>query len=65
MIRVTVMYPNETGKKFDMDYYLTKHRPMVHEKLDSVGLVKTEIDKGIGAFFEHPLREGHNDRTHR
>ena len=21
MIKVTVMYPNEAGKKFDMDYY--------------------------------------------
>ncbi len=29
MIKVTVLYPNEEGKKFDLDYYLNKHLPMV------------------------------------
>ncbi|UCC16688.1 MAG: EthD family reductase [Dehalococcoidales bacterium] len=47
MIRGSVMYPNDADKKFDMDYYLNKHMPMLHEKLDSVSLVKAEIDKGI------------------
>ena len=28
MIKVTVMYPNEAGKKFDMDYYVNNHIPM-------------------------------------
>ncbi len=47
MIRVSVMYPNESDK-FDMDYYLNKHIPLVHQLLDSFGLVRTEVDKGIG-----------------
>ena len=47
MIRVSVMYPNESDK-FDMDYYLNKHIPLVHQRLDSFGLVRTEVDKGIG-----------------
>lgn len=33
MIKATVFYPYEEGKKFDMDYYLNSHLPMVHEKL--------------------------------
>ena len=32
MIRVHVNYPNGEGAEFDMDYYLSKHMPMVAEK---------------------------------
>ena len=50
MIRVAVLYPNEPGKKFDMDYYLNKHMPMVNDTLGDLGLVRTEVDKGIGGM---------------
>jgi uncharacterized protein (TIGR02118 family) len=33
MIKVSVLYPNVKGKKFDMDYYCNKHMPMVQKKL--------------------------------
>ena len=33
MIKVTVLYPNRQGAKFDMDYYCGRHIPMVREKL--------------------------------
>ncbi len=33
MIKVSLFYPNEAGKKFDMDYYFNKHIPMVRQKL--------------------------------
>ncbi len=29
MIRITVLYPNTPGSRFDLDYYVTKHCPMV------------------------------------
>ncbi len=29
MIKVTVLYPNSAGAKFDMKYYTSKHMPMV------------------------------------
>ncbi len=46
MIKVTILYPNGAGKKFDMDYYSNKHMPMVASLLgDSLKLY--EIDKGI------------------
>ncbi len=47
MFKVSVYYPNESGKKFDMDYYIKSHITMVHRLLDSEGLVRTEIEKGI------------------
>lgn len=35
MIKVSVLYPNSADSKFDMNYYLTKHMPMVKQKLGS------------------------------
>jgi hypothetical protein len=46
MVRVTVLYPNETGKRFDHAYYAKKHLPMVMERLKSSGLLRYEVDKG-------------------
>jgi len=47
MIRVTVLYPNKPGGKFDFDYYLNKHMKLVHDKFGPMGLVRTEADKGL------------------
>jgi uncharacterized protein (TIGR02118 family) len=33
VIKVSVLYPNTTGCKFDMSYYVDKHMPMVRNKL--------------------------------
>ena len=49
MIKVSISYPNEQGKKFDWDYYTNTHLPLVHEHLDSMGLVKLEIDRGLSS----------------
>jgi uncharacterized protein (TIGR02118 family) len=32
MIRISVLYPNGDGIKFDMGYYTSKHMPMVQQK---------------------------------
>ena len=47
MIKVTILYPNGDGKKFDMEYYSSKHMPMVASLLGD-SLKRYEIDKGIG-----------------
>jgi uncharacterized protein (TIGR02118 family) len=48
MFRVVVSYPNTPGSRFDMDYYLNKHTPLVLEKLKPHGLTDVNVDQGIG-----------------
>ena len=45
MIKVTVLYPNEPDKKFDVDYYVNTHVPMVQRLLGPMGLIKGELEK--------------------
>ncbi len=49
MIKVSVLYANEEGKKFDMDYYSGKHMPMVQSRLDSMGLLRYEVERGVSS----------------
>jgi uncharacterized protein (TIGR02118 family) len=46
MIRVNVLYPNNPGSTFDMDYYLSKHMPMVRNRLGAV-LKGMTVDQGL------------------
>ncbi len=46
MIKVSVLYPNEEGKKFDMDYYLNSHIPMVNEKIGAA-LKGRAVEQGL------------------
>lgn len=48
LIKVSVMYPFSEGKTFDMEYYETKHMPMVAGYLGE-NLVKYTIEKGIAS----------------
>jgi len=46
MIKVSVFYPNKEGARFDMDYYLQKHIPMVRQKM--AGAMKgMGVEQGI------------------
>lgn len=45
-IKVSVMYPDGPGKTFDMEYYTTKHGPMV-KSLMGDAVLAIEIDQGI------------------
>ena len=49
MIKVTVLYPNEEGKKFDHGYFSTTHLALVQKLLTPMGLVKGEMEKGISS----------------
>ena len=49
MIRVSALYPNESGAKFDHGYFMDKHIPMMTKLLGPRGLVRIEVDKGISA----------------
>ncbi|WDF78264.1 EthD family reductase [Mucilaginibacter sp. KACC 22773] len=48
LIKVSVMYPYAEGKTFNMEYYETKHMPMVARFLGS-NLVKYTIEKGMAS----------------
>lgn len=46
LIKISVMYPFAEGKTFNMEYYETKHMPMMAGLIGS-NLVKYTIEKGI------------------
>jgi uncharacterized protein (TIGR02118 family) len=46
MIKFSIFYPNEEGKKFDMDYYINSHIPMVQEKLGEA-VKGGAVDQGL------------------
>ena len=48
LTKVSVMYPYAEGKTFNMEYYETKHMPMVAKFLGS-NLVKYTIEKGVAS----------------
>ncbi|MCU0601954.1 MAG: EthD family reductase [Desulfobacterales bacterium] len=54
MFKVSVMYPNQEGARFDIDYYRTKHMDLVSRHLKPFGLVRTEVLKGISGGGGQP-----------
>lgn len=46
LVKIMILYPNEEGKTFDLDYYSNNHMPMV-EKLFGEPLKSYTIDQGI------------------
>jgi uncharacterized protein (TIGR02118 family) len=56
MIKVNVMYPSCSKGQFDIDYYCTRHIPMLTELLGKC-LKATEVEAGVagGSPGETPL----------
>ena len=50
MIRLTVLYPATSESTFDWNYYLGPHLVLARQLLGPRGLVRIEVDRGIGAF---------------
>jgi uncharacterized protein (TIGR02118 family) len=46
MIKVAILYPNGEGKKFDMEYYSSKHMPLA-ASLFGNSLKAMSIDRGL------------------
>jgi len=46
MIKVSVMYPNTPGARFDHEYYRDKHMPLVKARLGDACRFYT-VDKGL------------------
>src|SRR4051794_12507596 len=47
MITLNVLYPDKDGAKFDMDYYLTSHIPMLKRVFGSA-LKGCVVEQGLG-----------------
>ncbi|WP_288108646.1 EthD family reductase [Limnobacter sp.] len=47
MIKVSVMYPNKAGARFNHEYYANTHMPLVKSKMGDACLFYT-VDKGLG-----------------
>jgi len=47
MIKVSVLYPNQEGKNFDMEYYCSKHAMLVTGLLGDA-LKGASIESGLG-----------------
>lgn len=47
MIRIAAAYPRQHGKKFDLNYYMSVHLPIVRTKFGPFGLQKIEVDHGL------------------
>jgi uncharacterized protein (TIGR02118 family) len=43
MIKVSVMYPYSEGARFDAEYYVSKHIPLVEEKVDTLRGVHVDV----------------------
>jgi uncharacterized protein (TIGR02118 family) len=50
MIRVTVSYPTTPGARFDLDYYMQKHMPLVAGLLSKFGMTGYSVSKGLAGF---------------
>jgi uncharacterized protein (TIGR02118 family) len=48
LIKISIMYPYAEGKTFNMEYYETKHMPIVAGFLGS-NLIKYTIEKGLAS----------------
>jgi uncharacterized protein (TIGR02118 family) len=54
MFKVSVMYPNQKGARFDIDYYRTTHMDLVIRHLKPFGLIRTEVLKGLSGGGGQP-----------
>jgi uncharacterized protein (TIGR02118 family) len=46
VIKVSVLYPNGSGARFDMDYYCARHIPLV-SRLCGAALKSAAVEKGL------------------
>ena len=49
MIKVSLFFPHDPEKRFDLDYYVNSHMPMVNRLLGPMGLQGDSVDKGVSA----------------
>ncbi|GAB4364250.1 MAG: hypothetical protein OHK0021_08070 [Bryobacter sp.] len=51
MICVSAFYPAAGEGRFDFEYYLNRHIPLVRQLLTPLGMLRMEADEGLGGFL--------------
>ena len=54
MYKVSVMYPNQPGTRFDLKYYCTTHMDLVRKLMQPFGLIRSEVLKGLSGGGSQP-----------
>jgi uncharacterized protein (TIGR02118 family) len=49
-IRISALYPNHPGSRFDADYYIARHEPFARDLLADHGLVAVHTMIGLAAM---------------
>ena len=48
MVKISMLYPNQPGSKFEMDYYLNTHMPSSIERLSAhPGYRSVSVERGL------------------
>ena len=51
MIKISILYPNSQGTRFDMRYYVETHMPLAVELLSAhPGFKSVSVDRGLGGL---------------
>lgn len=49
MVKISILYPNKQGGRFDLDYYIHKHMPMSIDLLSAYpGFGGVSVERGLG-----------------
>lgn len=49
MIKISILYPNNKGSRFDLSYYIETHMPMALELLSThPGFQGVSVERGVG-----------------
>ena len=48
MITVSVFYPKTADSNFNLEYYMTKHVPMIEQLLKPMGMKAVVVEQSIG-----------------
>lgn len=54
MYRISVLYPNQEGRRFDLEYYLKRHLPLVKSLLEPFRLRDVEVTQGLASGSPQP-----------
>ena len=49
MVKISILYPNSPGARFDFDYYIKRHMPRAIEVLSAhSGFRAVSVERGVG-----------------